>query len=97
MHSKKNIVFDGARIDAGCSRSSVISIGQYRAYCSNFRAPIFISQKGAKSVNGLGGKAIAIVAATIPIPFKKLGIIADVRFQVVNENIPSLLSMKDIY
>lgn len=87
-------MFDGVRIDTGCSRSLAISIGQYRSYCSIFHAPMQISKQGIRTLSGLGGKAVTIGTATIPIPFKKLGVIANVKFQIVE---PSLLSTQDMH
>ncbi len=90
--------FRGIKLDTCANRSSIMSYAQYKAYCEEFQVPFKISwnNKDCKTISGIGGSRDAIGTALIPIPFKDLDLIIDVRFQIMKENIPSLLCMKDM-
>ena len=88
--------FDGLYIDTCANRSSVMSLDQYRAYCSDFHVPMKICKEDRKIIRGIGGKSSAIGTAIIPVPFKGLRLVADVKFQIVTDKVPSLLCMKDM-
>jgi len=88
--------FKGIYLDTCANRSSVMSLNQYQAYCKEFHVPMQLSTHGAKTLRGIGGKSAALGSAWIPIPFTKLKLIVDVNFQIVNDNVPTLLCMKDM-
>lgn len=88
--------FKGILIDSCANRSSVMSYEQYRAYCEEFDAPMNVDTASSRSVLGIGGTTKAIGTATVPVPFKDLDLVIDVKFQILKDNVPSLLSMKDM-
>ena len=88
--------FDGIRIDTCANRSSVMSLNQYRAYCSRFQVPMKIDRADRKTIRGIGGKEETIGSTIIPVPFKGLGLILDVKFAIVKRKVPSLLCMRDM-
>ena len=69
---------------------------QYDPYCNTFNLKKLIKPLKGKQVRGIGGCSIAIGEARVQIPFKDLGIIIDVKFLILKDKIPSLLSMKDM-
>lgn len=87
--------FKGILIDTCANRSSVMSIKQYRAYCDEFKTPFHINSDD-KVISGIGGQSKTIGNATIPIPFKELNLVIDVNFKIMKDNIPTLLSLKDM-
>lgn len=89
--------FKGVMIDTGANRSSLMSLGQYMAFCKEFDTPMEI-RKYSKSVGGLGGAQLTTIGkAIIPIPFPDIGIICDITFHIHdNENTPTLLSLRDL-
>jgi hypothetical protein len=88
-------IFEGIIVDTGANKSSLMSLEQYRAYCKVFKVPANI--KGAmKMFKGIGVSRSSVGSVVIAIPFPKLGICADVEFQIINENVPNLLSIRDL-
>ena len=88
--------FKGIYLDTCANRSSVMSLSQYKAYCKEFHVPMEIYSKDARTLKGTGGLSSAIGSACIPIPFKSLNLIVDVKFQSLKYNVPTLLCMKDM-
>ena len=88
--------FKGSMIDTGSNRSSIISLNQYQAYCREFSIPAAIDKSEKRSINGLGGKTKSVGSVLIPIPFPELGIVADVKFRVVEENVHTILCLRDM-
>lgn len=100
MHNQlkmgEGISFDGVRIDTGANRSSVMSKMQYDAYKREFGLKD-AKKPTEKMVRGIGGRRKAKGTAMIQIPFPKIGIVIDVELLIIDEDVPSLLCMKDMY
>ena len=88
--------FDGLRLDTCANRSSVMSLSRYKAYCRQFQVPCRINHSDIRSLRGLGGRQTPIGSVTIPVPFNDLNLVMDVKFRIVHDHIPTLLSMKDM-
>ena len=88
--------FIGIHIATCENRSSVMSLSQYKAYCEEFNVPCQIDRTQTKPIRGIGGNSTLIGTVTIPVPFKDLGLILDITFRIVKDNVPSLLSNKDM-
>lgn len=73
-----------------------MSYKQYKAYCEQFQVPVHINREDTRNLNGIGGRSKSIGTATIPVPFSDLNLVIDVRFQIVTDDVPTLLSMKDM-
>jgi hypothetical protein len=87
--------FKGIIIDTGANKSSLMSLEQYRAYCKVFKVPASI-RGTRKMFKGIGGSRRSMGSVVIAIPFPMLGICADVEFQIINEDVPTLLSLRDL-
>lgn len=74
-----------------------MSTAQYDAYCKLFGVLHAISPvyKGRR-VPGIGGEQTPSGSAKIQIPFKNLHIIVDVHFLILSNDIPTLMSMKEL-
>lgn len=57
--------FRGILIDTCAKRSSIMSLRQYRAYCSEFKAPLRINPE-TKTISGIGGKSKTLGFAEVP-------------------------------
>ncbi len=88
-------MFKGILLDTCCNRSSVMSLSQYKAYCEEFNVPTKL-KPDTKSISGIGGNSKAVGTAMIPIPFTDLNLVIDVEFTIMKDNVPTLLSMKDM-
>lgn len=88
--------FEGIRFDTACNRRSVISLSQYRSYCKDFGIGQAIRSEKGRGVVGLGGFQSGIGRVRIQIPFPALRLVIDVDFLVVRQDIPALLSVKDM-
>ena len=88
--------FDGIILDTGANRVSAMSLSQYKAYCREFGCALAIDYSDNRSLNGIGGKSRAIGTAIIPIPFNSLGVVLDVKFRIMKDHCPSLLSLRDM-
>lgn len=88
--------FRDLHIDTCANKSPVMSLSQYKDYCSEFQVPVRIDRSKDKSLRGIGGRSQPIGTATIPVPFRDLNLVIDVQFQIVPDSVPSLLSMKDM-
>lgn len=73
-----------------------MSYTQYNAYCKEFNVPFDINRRDQQGIRGVGGSAKVIGSAIIPIPFRDLNLIIEVKFQIVNERVLSLLSNRDM-
>ncbi len=49
-----------------------------------------------RRLRGIGGLSSPIGTAVIPVPFRDLKLVIDVRFQIIRDNVPSLLCMMDM-
>ena len=88
--------FDGIIVDTGADRSSVMSHSQYKAYCEEFNIPPHIDRSDKRGLTGIGGQGQCIVTANVQIPFNDLGLILDVKFRILQNTCPSLLSLRDM-
>lgn len=99
MHSRtvdRELKFDGIRIEKGTNEISIISVKQYEAYCITFNLCNTVGQSDGRAVKGIGELKISKGSATLQIPFKNLGIIIEGTFMLLEEDITSLLSMREI-
>lgn len=96
LKHKSGANFDGVRLDTAANRRSVISKIQYDAYQNEFGRKIIIRPPTKNNLRGIGGQQRVIGEATIQIPFNKLGLVIDVDFAIINSDIPTLLSNKDM-
>jgi len=87
--------FNGVLVDTGANRASLMSLNQYRAYCREHGAPASLT-KGTKRVRGLGGSQQSIGTATIAVPFPELGLVSEIDFHIVDDEVPTLLSLRDL-
>jgi len=90
------VPFRGLHIDTCANRSSVMALAQYRAYCQELQVPVQIDRDNIQRLRGLSGSSKPIGTAVIPVPFRELNLVIDVTFQIVSNEIPTLLSMKDM-
>lgn len=88
--------FKGVRLDTFANRRSIISTAQYAAYCHEFSLKRAIKESNGETVGGIGGSQSAVGMAMIQIPFRDLELIIDVWFTVINQDVPTLLSMRDM-
>jgi hypothetical protein len=93
--TQDNLRFQGIIIDTGANRSSLMSLNQYRCYCHEFSVPASLHES-KKTFNGIGGRRESIGSTNITIPFPHLGICAHITFEIIDANVPSLLSLKDL-
>jgi hypothetical protein len=87
---------EGIIIDSGANISSIMSLKQYRLYCEEFGVVPRIRTAARKPIRGIGGRKMTIGSATIPVPFSAIGVTITVNFQIIKEEVPSLLSLADI-
>jgi hypothetical protein len=78
------------------NRSSITSISQYRLYCEEFGVAPRIDPTKKRPIKGIGGRRMTIGCPTIPIPLSTIGITITVDFQIIEGNVPSLLSLADV-
>lgn len=88
--------FDGLRIDTCANRSSDMSLGQYKLYVRKFGLPEAIRQAEARAIKEIGGRQLALGAAKVQILLPRLGMVADVEVLIIEQDIPTFLSMKDM-
>jgi len=87
--------FNGVLLDTGANRTSLMSLGQYRAYCREYGISAQL-KKESKRVCGLGGSTRSIGMANITVPFPNFCLVTDIQFHIVTEDVPTLLSLKDL-
>lgn len=97
LGDKKGLAFDGLRLDTGANRASVMCGNQYEAYTKEFGLRNAMRPAPDRTIRGIGGRRKAAGMEMIQIPFSDLGLVIDVDFVIINEEVPSLLSMKDMY
>jgi hypothetical protein len=95
MPAERPPIFKGIIIDTGANKSSLMSVKQYRAYCRSFKIPASI-RGPMKIFKGIGGTRRSMGSARIAIPFPKLGMCADIEFQIIDDDVPTLLSLRDL-
>lgn len=88
--------FDGLRIDTCANRTSVIIECQYQAYCYSFNLPFITRPSGNQIKKGNGGSSTSSGIFMIQVPFNYLDFIIDVSFLIIKEDVPTLLSMRDL-
>lgn len=88
-------IFKGIYIDTCANRSSIMSLKQYKAYCNQFNAPFHI-EPDTKKISGIGGSSQTLGSAVVPVPFKGLDLVVDIKFQIMRDCVPTLLSLKDM-
>lgn len=91
-----SIKFSGIRLDTCCNIKSIISRAQYNAYCNEFGLMNSMKTTTSKGVTGIGGSRIPIGSVSMQIPFTALDLVIDVEFIVLEESVPTLMSMKDM-
>jgi len=100
MHTALSVgevaVFDGLILDTGANRRSAMSLQQYQAYCREFKVPMKIDYSDNRGLVGIGGTTESLGTAVVPIPFKDLDLVADVRFRILKNNCPTLLCLRDM-
>lgn len=84
------------RIDTSANDTSIICIIQFRACCSWYRFSEAVNSSVCRVVRGVGGTSRALGSDTIRLLFTCLGVVIDVKFLVVLDDIPALLYMKDM-
>jgi len=88
--------FQGVILDTGANRRSAMCLEQYRTYCKEFMVPMEIDYNDNNCLLGIGGMSGAVGTASIPIPFVDLGIVIDVKFKILRDSCPNLLSLRDM-
>lgn len=76
---------------------SVMSSGQYAAYTKDFGLNKIMKPAPDRKIRGIGGRRKANGLARIQISFTDLGAVMEVDFLIITEDIPSLLSLRDMY
>lgn len=92
----KQMKFTGLKIDTGADKSSIIGVPQYEAYWYTFSISKAIIPS-TRRIRLMGGKKGAVGEVIIQILFNYLGVIIDVRFNILNGIVHTLLSTKDIW
>lgn len=87
--------FMGLKVDTGANKSSIMSLSQYRIYCKLFGVPMGL-KPSTRQIKGIGEKREAAGKETIQIQFSLLSMIIDVEFLILEADVPTLLSMKDL-
>lgn len=76
---------------------SVMSVDKYEAYTREFGLKSVMKPAPDRTVRGIGGRRKATVLTSIQIPVVDLGAVMDVEFLIIGEDVPSLLSLTDMY
>lgn len=76
--------------------SSIISNTQYLAYCRGFNHGPAIDETHKRPVRGIGGSRTGVGTELVQIPITIFGIVLHVKCPIMDDNIPSLLSLKYI-
>lgn len=88
--------FDGLRIDTCANRTFVLGRFQYHRYCETFNFPSIINSSRSTVIYGIGGSNTSVGIVLILVPFKYMDLIVDISFLVIEENVPTLVSMEDM-
>lgn len=89
-----NSHFDGLRLDTCANRASVMSRSQYLAYTIKYGLKETIRPATHKGIRGIGGVQKAVWVVRVQIPFDGLRTVIDVDFLIIEDDFPTLLSMK---
>lgn len=73
-----------------------MSTQQYKAYCRIFGLKLSISPSTGRTVKGTRGKKGSAGTTLIPIPFKGIKLVIDVAFFLLTDDVPTLLSTRDM-
>lgn len=92
----QNVLFEGIGIDECAKRASVILWGQYGAYCKRFLLPVKIRSSDCRMVKEIRRASISVGPVTMQIRFTLLDVLLDIKFMVIAEDIPTLLSLQDM-
>lgn len=71
-------------------------MSQWTAYCNDSGLRLAIRKEEGIGVIGLGGLIQIVGRVIIQVPSLKLHLIMDIDFSIVYQNIPELLSLKDM-
>lgn len=93
---REKVRFAGIRMDTCCNRTSIIGRPQYRAYCFEFGTKEAVRPAKGRNVSGIGGGVEGIGLVNIDIPFTELLLIIHIEFLLVDQDVPTLMSMKDM-
>lgn len=88
--------FKKLRIGNCANRTSIIDVGQYCAYCQTLKLPYSIKPPNNRAIAGIGRTRKAVGLVVIHVPFKDLDLVIDDAFRFIKEDIPTILSMKDM-
>lgn len=96
VEGRHYLSLDRIRIDTIANRTSVISMGQYNAYCAPLNLPHWMQRIEKGTTTGIGETSKATGAVVMKVPVQKLGVVIVVAFSVLKEQIPTLLSMNNM-
>lgn len=88
--------FKGIRLDTFGNRTSIMGNQQFDAYCHDFGTKPSIIPSHNLGINGIVGVITGKLLVLVYIPFKDLNLLINEKILLVTENIPTLLSMKDM-
>ncbi len=88
--------FRGILIDPGANYMSIMSLDQYRSYCSEYGQPGLIRNYNSKTISGVGGRQTCYGSVIIPVPFYDIDVIADITFHLTKSKMPTLLCLRDL-
>lgn len=89
-------LFDVLKIGTYANQTSVIGFEQYHAYCRTLYFLQLMKPTANRSISRAGGRNKPVGAVVMQVPFKELKIVIFVTIIVLKEDIPGLLSMKDM-
>lgn len=84
------------RLVTGGNRASVMSKEPYHAYCRPFGLRPAIQTTGGRASRGIGRRKTSIGSSTIQFAFNYLQLMIDVEFLLLDDQVPTLLSMRDM-
>lgn len=88
---------DGVRLDTGAKSMSVMCIREYGLYTSQFGMNNGISLAPDRKIRGIGGTRKELGLEMIQIPFTDLVIVEYMYLLTIDEDVSSLLSLRDMY
>lgn len=88
-------VFDGIKLETTANRRSVMRRMQYEAYQRELFLRISI-KSAERHLECILGASAVIGTARIQIPFSALRMIIDVEFEIIDEDVTSLLTIRDM-
>lgn len=87
--------FNKITIETGVNRLIIISLEQCRAHCREIGTPANLNNVKRK-ISGLGINHYFNGTVILSIPIPKLGLICDITFHILEENVKTLLSLHDL-